>query len=480
MYYARIELADGRPLPAALPTFGLRSPEATRPGGLVVDLAEKVFSRRWWRGLATLLGLTATVALLAPGLEPLEGGRPERLDKAQQGQFDAIGVAPLAAGSETGLRMVETGAVEPLASAPQRANISLFATLGPGDDLARLLVRSGAGSADAVQAAALVRSAGRRLAPGTSVSVILGRPNGSSRPIEEVSLRAGLDLRLAVVRKGGVLTLVRTAIPVDSAPLRIRGQVGDGLYWSLRSAGASPEAAAAYLAALSTEVEVGSEIGRDDRFDLILANRRSATGESVAGPLLYAGLDRAVGGDVQLLRWRVGSQLQWIDAASAGRPEPAVTAGMTWPVQGRITSRFGRRVHPILRFARMHKGVDFGAPSGAPIVAAADGQAIRAGWAGGYGRQVRIAHAGGLVTSYSHMSSISIAPGTMIRAGQVIGHVGSSGLSTGPHLHYETLRNGVAVDPLSIRFAAARVVDQREAAAIRAWLKALLEVGAKG
>ena len=96
----------------------------------------------------------------------------------------------------------------------------------------------------------------------------------------------------------------------------------------------------------------------------------------------------------------------------------------------------------------MHKGIDFGARWGSPIVASADGVVSRAGWAGGYGQQVRIAHASAIATSYSHMSRILVAPGSPVRQGQLIGYVGSSGLSTGPHLHYETYRGGVAVNPL--------------------------------
>ena len=474
MYQSAIAFETSRPLRAAeVPAFGLRAPPPRR-FELAVDLGEDLFSRRWWRGLFTLTALTTTVALLAPGLEPLAGGRPDTLEGDAAEQFEALAIAPLGAGSETGLRMMETGAVEPLTSAPERSAVSLFATLGAGDDLARLLVRSGANSADAVQAAALVRATGRAIAPGTSVSITLGRPlGGGARSLEQVSLRAGLDLKLTVQRSEGSLTLIRTPIPVDTAPLRIRGRVGEGLYWSLRSAGASPEAAASYLSALATQIEVGSEVSPDDSFDLIMANRRSATGESVAGPLLYAGLDRSMGSDVQLLRWKVSSQMQWVDA-NADQPSRA-SAGMLWPVEGRITSGFGRRVHPILRFARMHRGIDFGASWGAPIVAAADGQVVKAGWAGGYGRQVRIAHGGGLVTSYSHMSRIVADEGGMVRAGQLIGYVGSSGLSTGPHLHYETIRNGVAIDPMSVRFASARPVDQRDVQAIRARLQALLQ-----
>jgi murein DD-endopeptidase MepM/ murein hydrolase activator NlpD len=152
---------------------------------------------------------------------------------------------------------------------------------------------------------------------------------------------------------------------------------------------------------------------------------------------------------------------------------------MAWPVAGRITSGFGLRVHPILRFARMHRGIDFGAGYGAPIVAAADGQITRAGWAGGYGRQVRIAHSGGISTSYSHMSRLVVEPGSSVRQGQLIGYVGSSGLSTGPHLHYEVYRNGAAVNPLGVKFASRALLEGPELEQFKARLAQLMAVGSR-
>ena len=252
----------------------------------------------------------------------------------------------------------------------------------------------------------------------------------------------------------------------ESGPLRIRGQVGDGLYWSLRAAGASPPVAAQYLAALATAIDVG-EVTIGEGFDLVLG---------AGGGLLYAGLDRSGASDLQLVRWTANGRSEWINAADAEQPEP-VSTGMSLPVAGRITSTFGYRVHPILRFKRFHGGVDFGAGWGSPIVAAADGQVVGAGWAGGYGRQVRIAHGDGLLTSYSHMSEIVAESGTIVRQGQLIGYVGSSGLSTGPHLHYEVKRYGERVNPLSVQFTSAPLVDARVADAVRARVKALLSVG---
>jgi Peptidase family M23 len=119
---------------------------------------------------------------------------------------------------------------------------------------------------------------------------------------------------------------------------------------------------------------------------------------------------------------------------------------------GDLRSGFGLRRHPILGFSKMHTGVDWATRLGAPIMAAADGAVIKAEWALGYGLRVEIQHADVVVTTYSHLSRFGsdIAPGTEVRQGQVIGFVGSTGLSTGPHLHYEVIFNGQFVDPMEI------------------------------
>lgn len=255
-----------------------------------------------------------------------------------------------------------------------------------------------------------------------------------------------------------------------AGPLRIRGRVGDGLYWSLRAAGASPEASAQYLAAIATQIDVG-DVGPSAGFDLVV-------GGGPGHPLLYAGLDRSADHDLQLVRWSRNGRSDWVDAANSDQPAP-VSSGMILPVAGHITSYFGNRIHPILRFVRFHAGLDIGAGWGSPIVAAGDGQVVRAGWAGGYGRQVMLAHGGGLLSSYSHMSQMVVAPGSFVRRGQLIGYVGSSGLSTGPHIHFEVLRGGTPVNPLSVRIESAAVVDPNVASAIKARLAALMKVGAK-
>jgi murein DD-endopeptidase MepM/ murein hydrolase activator NlpD len=336
--------------------------------------------------------MAGALAVLCSGVGWASLPKPHEMRRDEQRQWQALAIAPLARGGDTGMRMAPADAAEPIDYAPVR----------------------------------------------------------TAAPVAEPEAKPG---------------------PVAAGPLRIRGRVGDGLYWSLRAAGASPQVAAQYLAALATEIDVGGDVSPGDQFDMVLGGR--------GGALLYAGLDRVAESDLQLVRWTANGGSQWIDAGNAERPAP-VTAGMHWPVAGRITSYFGNRFHPILRFNRFHAGLDFGAAWGSPIVAAADGQVVAAGWAGGYGREVKIAHPGGLTTVYAHMSGIVASQGSFVRAGQLIGYVGSSGLSTGPHLHYEVRQGGAPVNPLAVRFASVQVADAGLSNAVKARLKALLAVGVKG
>lgn len=127
---------------------------------------------------------------------------------------------------------------------------------------------------------------------------------------------------------------------------------------------------------------------------------------------------------------------------------------MRTPIDGaRLSSRFGKRKHPILGYTRMHSGVDFAAPRGTPIYAAGNGTVVQSGRNGGYGNYVRIRHNGTYQTAYAHLSKFARGArrGARVRQGQVIGYVGTTGRSTGPHLHYEVLRNGRQINPRSVR-----------------------------
>jgi murein DD-endopeptidase MepM/ murein hydrolase activator NlpD len=125
------------------------------------------------------------------------------------------------------------------------------------------------------------------------------------------------------------------------------------------------------------------------------------------------------------------------------------TGRFMWPVAGVITSPFGARMHPILGRYTNHHGIDFGAPMGAPIYAPDNGEVIYAGWYGGYGKVVIIDHGGDITTLFGHTSRYEVEAGARVRKGQVIAYVGSTGMSTGPHLHFEVRRNGAAINPMA-------------------------------
>ncbi|MBN2073775.1 MAG: peptidoglycan DD-metalloendopeptidase family protein [Actinobacteria bacterium] len=122
---------------------------------------------------------------------------------------------------------------------------------------------------------------------------------------------------------------------------------------------------------------------------------------------------------------------------------------LRWPAAGPVLSGFGYRIHPIVGTNRFHYGIDIGAPYGAAVVAAAGGEVIQAGYFGGYGYTVMIYHGGGYATWYAHLSSINVKVGQMIERGKTLGLVGSTGWSTGPHLHFEVRINGVAQNPMA-------------------------------
>ena len=150
---------------------------------------------------------------------------------------------------------------------------------------------------------------------------------------------------------------------------------------------------------------------------------------------------------------------------------------MKTPINGaKLTSRYGKRKHPVLGYTKLHRGIDFAAPAGTPIFAAGDGIIEKAGWNGSYGRYIRIRHTGTYKTAYAHLSGIHkrIKIGSRISQGKIIGYVGSSGRSTGAHLHYEVLRNDKQVNPMNIKLPAGKNLNKKYLSAFKQRVKQVL------
>ncbi len=421
-----------------------------------------------------MLGLSFLAVSFWPDLTAVEAATAMPVDRPVRDEFRSQMIMPLALGADSGRHMGATPLVLPLRTAPERPTVQLVATLGQGDSFGRMLQRAGVGGGDASRVAAMVSNAVAlgEIEPGTQFDITLGQRPGpeQARPLDKLAFRARFDLDLAIERKGGALALERRAIAVDETPLHISGTVGSSLYRSARAAGVPLKAIQQYLRAIDQHVSIESDVGAQDRYDIVIAYKRSAKGERQVGDLLYAGLDQGGKPRLQLVRW--GNDGQFYEASGIGRQSTTYFQ----PVSGRMSSSFGLRRHPILGYRRMHSGVDYAARYGSPIVAVSDGVISYAGRHGGHGNYVRVEHGGGLGSGYAHMSRIAVDSGSRVRAGQVIGYVGSTGLSTGPHLHFEVYRGSRKIDPQSVRFLSRPQISGPELASFRARLQSLKAV----
>jgi murein DD-endopeptidase MepM/ murein hydrolase activator NlpD len=198
-----------------------------------------------------------------------------------------------------------------------------------------------------------------------------------------------------------------------------------------------------------------------DSFEVFYSAEEETGGTPTRDDILYAAL--TVNGETRRY-FRFRTEDDGLTDFFDERGRSAKKFLMRTPINGgAFRSGFGFRRHPLLGYTRMHTGVDWSAPTGTPIMAAGAGTVIKAEWVAGYGRRVEVQHSNGYVTSYSHMSGFgrNIQRGTRVTQGQVIGFLGSSGLSTGPHLHYEVAVNGSYVDPMRIRVPRGRVLEGR-------------------
>lgn len=293
-----------------------------------------------------------------------------------------------------------------------------------GDGLAAALLKAGVGGLDAALAG--------QAAAGLSgpAELWLGEKVGpGARALERLALRTGPGRHLVVERQGDGFIRRDQVEAVDVTPVRIR-------------LGASELASGLVQARLPRELRdqlLDHSVGKPlVAMDLIVAHEASASGSRYGKPL-YLGLHLADGGVTR-----------WVGEGGALRPlgrREEAPSGLLRPLPGPVTSSPGLRFHPILRYLRWHRGTDFASPQGMPVQAAAGGRVIDAGWQGGYGRTVRIAHADGSATLYAHLSEVGVRGGEAVPRGAVIGKVGSTGLATGPHLHFEWQRDGAMLRP---------------------------------
>ncbi len=335
-----------------------------------------------------------------------------------------------------------------------------------GEGIGALLRRAGYDSAAIAKAIDAVSGKAnlRRLQIGTKFQVASQGFSFSTKP--------GRDIYVIQHPESGWLAL--TALrPTDRYINFFQGTIEDSIYRAAMAAGISESAFNDYVRVMGFSVDFQREIRTGDRFELLYETERdSIDGKIVGGKLHYAGL---VLSDEQLGFFRYDGDKDAIGWYDENGNSAARTLIRT-PISGaRLSSSFGHRKHPVSGFNAMHKGVDFAAPRGTPIIAAGSGVIREAGWKGSFGRYIRIRHNATYDTAYAHMSRIApnIRPGSRVKQGEIIGYVGSTGRSTGAHLHYEVMVNNRQVNPMTVRLPTGERIDDQHLPAFRKTVAAI-------
>ena len=247
-------------------------------------------------------------------------------------------------------------------------------------------------------------------------------------------------------RDGNGYRTTKADVPVERRQEAVTGAIESSLWQSFERTPAGGQLAAQYTGVFAYTIDFATETQNGDRFGAVYETTWLDGQQLSTGKLLAAKYSGEAGE-----HWA----FYWNGAYYTEKAESVERQFLRSPLATeRITSRYGRRFHPVLGKMKMHAGVDYGAPTGTPVQAVADGKVVWAGWKGANGNLVAIQHAGGYTTYYAHLSKIGkgIRPGVRVRKKQLIGKVGSTGRSTGPHLHFGMKRHGKFINPLEVDF----------------------------
>lgn len=329
-----------------------------------------------------------------------------------------------------------------------------------GDTLMQVLTAAGADEMDATSAIEALKPlfSPRNLREGQAISLTL-----EPRPSASADASVGPVLRLASVQfepdlarkieihrdARGTFRGTEIEKPLTDGLSRAQGSINQSLYLSAQRQGVPAPVLAEFIRIFSYDVDFQRDIKSGDRFELLFQRQFDESGVAVRdGNILYASLT-IDGKTHRLWRYSANGDVDYFDE----RGQSMKKFLMKTPIDGaRLSSSFGMRKHPVLGYSKMHTGVDFAAPRGTPIYAAGDGVVTRASWFSGYGNYVEIRHSNGYATAYGHMSGYAkgLRAGARVKQGQVIGYVGTTGRSTGPHLHYEVHLRDRKINPLGV------------------------------
>jgi len=429
------------------------------------------------KGILAAAGLGATVVLSAAVIV----GTPAVGEIVDAGTADTaeatLSLAPISLGNPTAAARLQTFRDGAPHNTEAVGNIEgavyhLTVRARRGDTLAGILVRAGVPGGEAQAAITALRGHydPRRIRAGQKITLAFA-PNPVETSITDagpgcfkglsVEPDFGHQVRVSRHEESG-FTAEKVKKVLSRAMARAEGRIDSSLYVAGKDAGLPDTTLAELIRAYSWDVDFQRDIRRGDGFQVMYERVSDADGRVVrASEITFATL--TLSGKVHpIYRFTTADgHTNYYD----NKGHSARKALMRTPIDGaRLSSGYGKRKHPILGYTKMHRGVDFAAARGTPIYAAGNGLVTYAGRKGGYGNYIRIRHNSEYSTAYAHMKGFKrgVRRGTRVNQGQVIGYVGTTGRSTGPHLHYEILRAGRQTNPMRVKMPSGRKLKSKE------------------
>ncbi len=288
----------------------------------------------------------------------------------------------------------------------------------------------------------------KKLANGTNTVVNLNYPINNTSSIE-------------IRKKQKSFTVKENVLQLYKKEVVIKNVIKNNLYSSATEAGVEPNIIIEFARVFGFEVDFQRDIRKGDWFEILYEKFEDDNNKvRDTGQIIYASM-YVNGEEINLYNFKYNNEQEYYDI----KGKSITKSLMKTPINGaRLSSSFGMRKHPILGYNKMHRGTDFAAPSGTPIMASGSGTVTRARWCGGGGNCVKIKHNSTYETIYAHMKAFAkgIREGKKVKQGQTIGYVGSTGLSTGPHLHYEVIVNGKKVNSQKLKLPSGKTLKGEE------------------
>ncbi len=298
---------------------------------------------------------------------------------------------------------------------------------------------------------------------GRTLSIIMKKMDANKNSIVSIKYPVSNTQTVEIRKTKDIFSIKENILNLKKEEVVFSNSINNNLYSAAISAGIEPNIIIEFARIYGFEIDFQRDIRKGDMFEIYY--ERFIDDKEVVrdtGKIIYAHMN-VNNKEINLYNFNYKGDEGYYDISG----KSIVKSLMKTPINGaRLSSSFGMRKHPILGFNKMHKGTDFAAPTGTPIMASGSGTVTRARWCGGGGNCVKIRHNSTYETIYAHMSKFArgIKEGKKVKQGQTIGYVGSTGLSTGPHLHYEVVVNGKKVNSQKLKLPSGKILkgDERE------------------